>query len=57
MEAAARIAVQEKAQELFWSVYNLNSLATSFYEKLGAQRITEVFFMKLRSDALKSRTE
>jgi len=54
MEAAAEIAVKAGAEELVWSVYNLNSLAASFYEKLGAERITEVFFMRLRADALKS---
>jgi ribosomal protein S18 acetylase RimI-like enzyme len=53
MEAAAEVAIKAGAEELIWSVYNPNSLATSFYEKLGAERITEVFFMKLRADALK----
>jgi ribosomal protein S18 acetylase RimI-like enzyme len=54
MESAAEIADKAGAQELIWSVYKLNSLAASFYEKLGAQRITDVFFMKLKVDALKS---
>jgi ribosomal protein S18 acetylase RimI-like enzyme len=54
MTAAVEIAVEAGAEELVWSVYNRNSLATSFYEKLGAERITEVFFMKLRADALKA---
>ena len=54
MEAAAEIAIEAGAEELIWSVYNLNSLAASFYQKLGAERITEVFFMKMRADALKS---
>ena len=54
MEAAAKIAIEAGADELIWSVYNLNDLAASFYEKLGAERITEIFFMKLRADALKS---
>jgi ribosomal protein S18 acetylase RimI-like enzyme len=53
MKAAADIAVKARAEELVWSVYNLNNLAASFYEQLGAERITEVFFMKLRADALK----
>ena len=57
MAAAAEIAVKAEAKELVWSVYNLNSLAASFYEKLGAERITEVFFMKLRPNALKPETE
>jgi ribosomal protein S18 acetylase RimI-like enzyme len=54
MAAAVEIAVKAGAEELVWSVYNLNSLAAAFYEKLGAERITEIFFMKLRADALKS---
>jgi ribosomal protein S18 acetylase RimI-like enzyme len=54
MAAAVEIAVEAGAEELVWSVYNLNSLAASFYEKLGAERITEVFFMKLRVDTHQS---
>ena len=54
MEAAAEIAIEAGAEQLVWSVYNLNGLAASFYEKLGAERITEVFFMQLRADELKS---
>ena len=54
MAAAAEIAVKAEAKELVWSVYNLNNLAASFYENLGAERSTEVFFMKLRADRLKS---
>jgi len=53
MAAAVEIAVEAEAEELVWSVYNLNNVATSFYKKLGAERITEVFFMKLRARALK----
>jgi ribosomal protein S18 acetylase RimI-like enzyme len=52
MTAAAGIARQAGAKEIIWSVYHLNDLATKFYERLGAQRITEVFFMKLPADAL-----
>lgn len=52
MTAAARIAREEGASELFWSVYHANALAAEVYERLGAQRITEVFFMKLPVDAL-----
>jgi ribosomal protein S18 acetylase RimI-like enzyme len=54
MTAVVEIAVAAGAEELVWSVYNRNGLAASFYEKLGAERITEIFFMKLRADALKS---
>ncbi len=52
MVAAAGIARQAGSQEIIWSVYHTNDLATEFYERLGAQRITEVFFMKLPADAL-----
>jgi len=52
MTAAAKIAREAGAREIIWSVYHANDLATAFYERLGAQRITEVFFMKLPADAL-----
>jgi ribosomal protein S18 acetylase RimI-like enzyme len=52
MAAAADIARKENAPEIFWSVYHANALATAFYESLGAKRITDVFFMTLRADAL-----
>jgi ribosomal protein S18 acetylase RimI-like enzyme len=52
MTEAARIAREEDAQELVWAVYHANALAATFYERLGAQRITDAFFMKLRSDSL-----
>ena len=52
MVAAAGIARQAGSQQIIWSVYHTNDLATEFYERLGAQRITEVFFMKLPADAL-----
>jgi hypothetical protein len=54
MTAAVEIAVEAGAEELVWSVYDRNGLAASFYEKVGSERITEVFFTKLRADALKS---
>jgi len=47
----ARVAVlaqEAGAEEMIWSVYHANDLATRFYEKLGAQRITDVFFMHLK---------
>jgi ribosomal protein S18 acetylase RimI-like enzyme len=53
MRAAAAIAVEAKAHELIWSVYKRNDLAASFYRKLGAQRVTDVFFMKVRVDAIR----
>ena len=50
MTEAARIAREEAAQELVWAVYHTNALAAAFYERLGAQRITDVFFMTLRAE-------
>src|SRR5712672_1358383 len=52
MTAAAKIAREAGAPELIWSVYHANELATAFYERLGARRITDVFFMKLPADAV-----
>jgi len=51
MMAAAGIARQAGAREIIWSVYHANNLAAAFYERLGARRITEVFFMTLPADA------
>ena len=47
MARAASIARKASAEEMIWSVYRSNTSAAAFYEKLGAQRITDVFFMKL----------
>jgi len=47
MARAASIAREASAEEMIWSVYQSNTIAATFYEKLGAQRITDVFFMKL----------
>jgi hypothetical protein len=52
MAEAARIARDGGAEEIVWSVYIGNPAAATFYEKLGAQRITEVFFMKANARAL-----
>jgi GNAT superfamily N-acetyltransferase len=52
MRAAARIALAGGAVELVWSVCRPNTLAAQFYERLGAQPITELFFMKMRADSL-----
>ena len=52
MKAAARIAREADVQEIVWSVYHANDLAATFYEKLGAQRIAEVFFMRIQAAAL-----
>jgi diamine N-acetyltransferase len=51
MARAAAIARERGAQEMIWSVYSRNGLAETFYEKLGAERITDVFFMKLKAEA------
>jgi GNAT superfamily N-acetyltransferase len=48
----ASIAREAAAEEMIWSVYNRNVLATTFYKALGAQRITDVFFMTLRAEAI-----
>jgi len=52
MEKAASIARERGAGEMIWSVFGPNTLAAAFYEKLGAQKITEVYFMALMTDAL-----
>ena len=52
MARAASIARENSAKEIIWSVYQSNTIAATFYEKLGAQRITDVFFMKLSADKI-----
>ena len=52
MARAASIAREASAEEMIWSVYQPNTIAATFYEKLGAQRITDVFFMKLSADKI-----
>ena len=52
MSRAASIARETGAEEMIWSVYQSNTIAARFYEKLGAQRITDVFFMKLSADKI-----
>jgi GNAT superfamily N-acetyltransferase len=52
MRAAAEIAREAGAPDLIWSVYKGNEMAAAFYETLGAQRIDDVFFMHLKTDAL-----
>lgn len=52
MARAANIARETSAEEMIWSVYQSNTIASAFYEKLGAQRITDVFFMKLSADKI-----
>lgn len=50
MKVAAGIAREAGANDMIWSVYHANVLATAFYEKLGARRVDDVFFMKLRAE-------
>ena len=50
MARAASIARETRAEEMIWSVYQSNTIAAAFYEKLRAQRIIDVFFMKLGTD-------
>jgi GNAT superfamily N-acetyltransferase len=52
MARAASIARESSAEEMIWSVYQPNTIAATFFEKLGAQRITDVFFMKLSADKI-----
>jgi ribosomal protein S18 acetylase RimI-like enzyme len=52
MTRAASIARETNAEEMIWSVYQSNAIAATFYKKLGAQRITDVFFMKLGVDRI-----
>jgi ribosomal protein S18 acetylase RimI-like enzyme len=52
MSHAAGIAREAGAQELIWSVFHPNTLAIGFYEKLGAVRITDVFFMNLPANEI-----
>ncbi len=49
---AIRASAEASAEEMIWSVYQSNTIAATFYEKLGAQRITDVFFMKLSADKI-----
>jgi diamine N-acetyltransferase len=52
MRSAAEIARAGGAVEMVWAVYRDNNLAAEFYDRLGAQRVTNLFFMAVRADAL-----
>ena len=52
MMKAAAVARNSGAQEMVWSVYRANTLAAAFYESLGAQKITDLFFMRLPANGL-----
>jgi len=49
MEDVARIGREIGAQELFWSVYELNGVARAFYERLGAKYTKDLKFMHWRA--------
>ncbi len=51
MERAASVARERGAGEMIWSVFGPNTLAASFYEQLGARKITDVYFMSLKAEA------
>lgn len=52
MAKAAAIARERGAGEMIWSVFAANDMAAAFYEGLGARRITDVYFMKLNTNAI-----
>jgi ribosomal protein S18 acetylase RimI-like enzyme len=52
MTHAAEIARQSGAEEMVWSVFHANGLAAGFYEKMGAQRVRDIFLMRLKARAL-----
>lgn len=52
MEQAAKIARDAGAEHMVWAVFRPNDLATKFYEKIGAQRIDDIFLMKLNANAI-----
>jgi GNAT superfamily N-acetyltransferase len=49
VEQAKEIARVQGAGELFWAVYQHNKEAEEFYERLGAKRLEDVFFMTLKT--------
>jgi GNAT superfamily N-acetyltransferase len=52
MAQAAKIARDAGAEQMVWSVFKPNEIGTRFYEGIGAQRIEELFLMKLNADAI-----
>jgi len=52
MTHVADVARKAGAEEMVWAVYHANDLATRFYERMGAHRLTDIFLMKLKSHAL-----
>ena len=45
MQAAADICRQHSGSELFWAVYDQNTLALDFYRRLGAVEVGDLRFM------------
>ena len=52
MAKAAEVARNQGAGEMIWSVFTANKIASAFYERLGARRITDVYFMRLKTSEL-----
>jgi len=52
MTHVADVARKAGAEEMVWAVYHANDLATRFYERMGAHRLTDIFLMKLKSHVL-----
>jgi GNAT superfamily N-acetyltransferase len=50
MQEAKTIANTHHAKDLFWAVYKHNKLAETFYTRLGASKVNDVFFMTLPVD-------
>lgn len=53
MAHAADIARQADAEELVWAVFHSNDLAATFYKRMGAQRIHDIFLMRLNPAQLR----
>jgi GNAT superfamily N-acetyltransferase len=52
MKSAARLCREEGVKSLLWSVFEQNDVAKRFYQKLGAQFITNLESMSARADQL-----
>lgn len=47
MARAAEICRAQGGAELFWAVYRHNAAAVAFYERLGAQHVSDLLFMSM----------
>jgi GNAT superfamily N-acetyltransferase len=54
LRALARIAVERDCRRLEWHALDWNDLALGFYERLGAQRLSEWELHRLSADALRA---